>query len=44
MFLRSFWYVAATGGEIGRTPFSRMILGRPVVFFRTEAGAFEASR
>ena len=44
MFLRNFWYVAAAEEEIGRTPFGRMILGEPVVLFRTEDGhpvAFE---
>src|ERR1700722_17667956 len=39
MFLRNYWYVAATDAEIGRKPLSRTILGEPVVFFRTEAGA-----
>jgi vanillate monooxygenase len=44
MFLRNHWYVAASDSEVGRKPFGRMILGQPVVFFRTEAGtpvAFE---
>ena len=44
MFLRNHWYVAATDKEIGRTPLPRMILGEPIVFFRTEDGtpvAFE---
>jgi phenylpropionate dioxygenase-like ring-hydroxylating dioxygenase large terminal subunit len=44
MFLRNYWYVAATDTEIGRTPLRRVILGEPVVLFRTEAGvpvAFE---
>jgi len=39
MFLRNYWYVAATDAEIGRTPLGRTILGEPIVFFRTEAGA-----
>src|SRR5215813_704975 len=39
MFLRNYWYVAASAAEIGRKPFARMILGEPVVFFRTEDGA-----
>ena len=39
MFLRNFWYVAAYDQEIGREPLGRMILGEPVVFFRTAAGA-----
>jgi len=38
MFLRNHWYVAASDTEIGRQPFGRMILGEPVVLFRTEAG------
>src|ERR1700691_4371408 len=38
MFLRNYWYVAASDTEIGRKPLGRMILGEPVVFFRTEAG------
>src|SRR5579884_1933852 len=44
MFLRNYWYVAATDAEIGRKPLSRMILGEPVVIFRAEDGtpvAFE---
>ena len=39
MFLRNYWYVAATDAEIGRKPLPRTILGEPIVFFRTEAGA-----
>ena len=38
MFLRNYWYVAASDTEIGRKPLGRMILGEPIVFFRTEAG------
>jgi phenylpropionate dioxygenase-like ring-hydroxylating dioxygenase large terminal subunit len=44
MFLRNFWYVAAADEEVGRRPFGRMILGEPIVLFRTEGGlpvAFE---
>ena len=44
MFLRNFWYVAAADDEIGRAPLGRMILGEPIVMFRTEDGlpvAFE---
>ena len=44
MFLRNYWYVAASAAEVGRKPLGRMILGEPIVFFRTEAGeavAFE---
>jgi len=39
MFLHNFWYVAASDTEIGRKPLARMILGEPIVLFRTEAGA-----
>jgi phenylpropionate dioxygenase-like ring-hydroxylating dioxygenase large terminal subunit len=39
MFLRNYWYVAATDAEVMRNPLGRMILGEPVVFFRTEQGA-----
>jgi phenylpropionate dioxygenase-like ring-hydroxylating dioxygenase large terminal subunit len=39
MFLRNYWYVAASDAEIGRTPLARTFLGEPVVMFRTEAGA-----
>jgi len=44
MFLRNFWYVAASDQEVCRQPFRRLILGEPVVLFRTEDGtpvAFE---
>ena len=33
MFLRNYWYVAATDAKIGRKPLGRTILGEPVVFF-----------
>ena len=38
MFLRNYWYVAASAGEIGRKPFRRVILNEPVVMFRAEDG------
>ena len=38
MFLRNYWYVAATDAEIGRKPFRRIIMNEPVVFYRTEDG------
>jgi vanillate O-demethylase monooxygenase subunit len=38
MFLRNYWYVAASVAEIGRKPLGRIILGEPVVFFRAEDG------
>jgi vanillate O-demethylase monooxygenase subunit len=39
MFLRNQWYVAAEARELGRNLLGRWILGEPLVFFRTEAGA-----
>jgi vanillate O-demethylase monooxygenase subunit len=36
---RNQWYVGAWSSEVGRTPFERTLLGEPVVFYRTEAGA-----
>jgi phenylpropionate dioxygenase-like ring-hydroxylating dioxygenase large terminal subunit len=39
MFLRNYWYVAASVAEIGRKPLGRIILGEPVVFFRAEDGS-----
>jgi phenylpropionate dioxygenase-like ring-hydroxylating dioxygenase large terminal subunit len=44
MFLRNYWYVAASDDEVGRKPLRRILLGEPVVLFRTEDGtpvAFE---
>jgi vanillate O-demethylase monooxygenase subunit len=44
MFLRNFWYVAASDSEVQKKPLGRMILGEPIVLFRTEDGtpvAFE---
>ena len=38
MFLRNYWYVAATDSEIGRKPFRRIIMNEPMVFYRTEDG------
>jgi nitrite reductase/ring-hydroxylating ferredoxin subunit len=38
MFLRNYWYVAASAPEIGRKPFRRIIMNEPVVFYRTEDG------
>lgn len=39
MFLRNYWYVAASDAEIGEKPLGRMILGEPVVLFRSQSGA-----
>lgn len=36
------WYVAAFGTEIGRTLFKRTLLGKRVVFYRTERGSVVA--
>ena len=44
MFLKNYWYVAAWDHEVGREPTARMILGEPIVMYRTEDGravAFE---
>ncbi len=43
-FVRNAWYVAGWSDEIGRTPLSRVILGEPVVLYRTQAGAPVALR
>ena len=39
MFLRNQWYVCATAAELGRALLPRTILGEPLLFYRTEAGA-----
>jgi vanillate O-demethylase monooxygenase subunit len=36
--VRNRWYIAGYGDEISREPMERTILGKPVVFYRTEAG------
>ena len=36
---RSQWYIGAFSHEVGRTPMERTLLGEPVVFYRTQAGA-----
>ena len=38
MFLKNAWYIAAWDSEIGNDPFSRIILDKPVVMFRTPGG------
>ncbi len=38
MFLRNYWYVAASDQEVQAKPLGRTILGEPIVFFRTEDG------
>jgi vanillate O-demethylase monooxygenase subunit len=38
MFLRNFWYVAASDHEIAQRPLGRIILGEPVVLYRLEDG------
>ena len=42
MFLRNYWYVAASDEEIRDKPLGRTILGEPLVFFRTEDGTLAA--
>ena len=42
MFLREFWYVAASRDEIGEKPLARRILDEPIVFFRAADGAVVA--
>lgn len=36
--VRNRWYVAGTSDEITREPMERTILGKPIVFYRTESG------
>ncbi|MEM9757248.1 MAG: aromatic ring-hydroxylating dioxygenase subunit alpha, partial [Pseudomonadota bacterium] len=36
--IRNAWYAAALTTEVGRTPLRRVILGTPIVLWRTEAG------
>ncbi len=38
-FVRNAWYPAAWADEVTREPLSRKLLGEPVMFYRTEAGA-----
>lgn len=43
MFARNFWYVAGWSHEVApSTPFARVLLDEPIVFYRTEAGAVVA--
>lgn len=37
-FVMNRWYIAAFSEEITRTPFGRTILGKPLAFYRTQAG------
>jgi vanillate O-demethylase monooxygenase subunit len=39
MFLQNAWYVAAGSDEVTRDPLGRIILGEPVVLYRTLGGA-----
>jgi phenylpropionate dioxygenase-like ring-hydroxylating dioxygenase large terminal subunit len=39
MFLKNYWYVAAWGHEIDQKPLGRIILNKPVVFYRGQDGA-----
>ncbi|MBT3553032.1 MAG: aromatic ring-hydroxylating dioxygenase subunit alpha [Rhodospirillaceae bacterium] len=38
MFLQNYWYVAAESFEVNRQPTPRIILGEPVVLYRTQDG------
>jgi vanillate O-demethylase monooxygenase subunit len=38
MFLRNYWYVAASADEVQNKPLGRIILGEPVVFYRLQDG------
>src|SRR6187401_3606755 len=38
MFLKNYWYVAASTPEIGRKPFRRIIMNEPVMMYRTGDG------
>lgn len=38
-FVRNRWYLAGFSDEISRQPIERTILGKPVVMYRTQAGA-----
>ena len=38
-YLKNCWYPAAWAEEVGREPMSRTMLGEPVMFYRTQAGA-----
>jgi phenylpropionate dioxygenase-like ring-hydroxylating dioxygenase large terminal subunit len=42
MFLRNYWYVAASADEVATRPLGRTILAEPIVFFRTEDGTLGA--
>jgi phenylpropionate dioxygenase-like ring-hydroxylating dioxygenase large terminal subunit len=42
MFLKNAWYVAASDYEVHERPFSRTILGEPIVFFRKADGTLGA--
>jgi len=41
-YLRNAWYAAANGDELKAAPLSRVLLGEPLVFYRTETGAVVA--
>lgn len=36
------WWVAAASAEVGRTPLSRWLLGKPILLYRKESGAVVA--
>lgn len=39
MFLRNRWYVAAWSHDVGTVPLARVMLGEPIVLYRTRDGA-----
>jgi phenylpropionate dioxygenase-like ring-hydroxylating dioxygenase large terminal subunit len=43
-FVRNSWYMGAWARELREKPVGRLILGEPVVMFRTASGAFGAMR
>src|SRR5580704_14658641 len=42
MFLRNFWYVGAFSHEVAQEPLARVLLGDPVVMYRTHTGQVAA--
>ena len=42
MFLKNHWYVAASGKDIVSKPLGRVLLGEPIVFYRTSDGRIVA--
>jgi phenylpropionate dioxygenase-like ring-hydroxylating dioxygenase large terminal subunit len=42
VYVRNAWYVGCLAEEVGDTPFERVIMDKPLVFFRTSAGKVAA--